>query len=384
MVNHVDTFDGQQNLDEWIQMLEKTAQYTGWTEDVKFKAALFRLRGEASEFIDQLKTEGKISTWEDIRTALKERFQSSGQDQWYQHLLNTGTQGAKTVQEWAQTVRKLSLLALGTNPFQVEKKEDDEGNEDPNTRAARREADKAKIEAEKAMLNFMRKSNFIRGLKSSLRPTLWRKKCATFDEAVVIACEEERVQNAHLEESVLSQIKAEPGPRCNKDLIEGLVAALDAREQRRNDNGEGRRESKLGQQGRPGNKQRPEREIQLEGEETTPGNWEGTPSSLQNDERASARYDQFNGQRRSNSQQYREQLPLPRGRERVYHSRDQSPEERRRNRPGYFNIDNLSEQEAYDFANKLCFRCHRPGHIKRDCRSSFQPRMSGNGPRRLH
>ena len=101
MVGNIDSFDGQQNLEEWIRMVERTAAFTGWSEDNTFKAALFRLRGEASEHIEQLRDEGHITSWEDTKRALRARYETSGREQFYQHLINTGTQGNKTVQEWA-------------------------------------------------------------------------------------------------------------------------------------------------------------------------------------------------------------------------------------------------------------------------------------------
>ena len=60
IIGSVDNFDGQQNLEEWIQMVGRAADFAGWTEEQTFKAALFRLRGEAGEHVEQLRSEDKI------------------------------------------------------------------------------------------------------------------------------------------------------------------------------------------------------------------------------------------------------------------------------------------------------------------------------------
>ena len=62
IIGSVDNFDGQQNLEEWIQMVGRAADFAGWTEEQTFKAALFRLRGEAGEHVEQLRSEDKIKT----------------------------------------------------------------------------------------------------------------------------------------------------------------------------------------------------------------------------------------------------------------------------------------------------------------------------------
>ena len=72
MIGSVDNFDGQQNLEEWIQMVGRAAEFAGWTEEATFKAAMFRLRGDAGEHAEQLKAEGKIKTWKELQMALKD------------------------------------------------------------------------------------------------------------------------------------------------------------------------------------------------------------------------------------------------------------------------------------------------------------------------
>ena len=111
MIGSVDNFDGTQNLEEWIQMVGRAAEFAGWSEENTFKAAMFRLRGEAGEHAEQLKSEGKLKTWKELQKALKERFETAGKEQWHQYLLNTGTQGSKTVQEWVGPLGQGTPLA---------------------------------------------------------------------------------------------------------------------------------------------------------------------------------------------------------------------------------------------------------------------------------
>ena len=63
VIGSVDNFDGQQNLEEWIQLIERAAEFAGWGPEQSFKAALFRLRGEAGEYAEQLRDEGKLTSW---------------------------------------------------------------------------------------------------------------------------------------------------------------------------------------------------------------------------------------------------------------------------------------------------------------------------------
>ena len=60
MVGNIDIDDFQQSLKQRTQIVGRTAIFAGWTEDNKSKAALFRLRGEASDHIEQLRSEGQI------------------------------------------------------------------------------------------------------------------------------------------------------------------------------------------------------------------------------------------------------------------------------------------------------------------------------------
>ena len=58
---NIDPYDWHQNQGEWIRMVERAAKFAGgWTDDHAFKAALFRLRGEASEHIEQLVRKTKL------------------------------------------------------------------------------------------------------------------------------------------------------------------------------------------------------------------------------------------------------------------------------------------------------------------------------------
>ena len=225
MIGSVDTFDGQQNLREWIQMVGRAAEFAGWSEEATFKAAMFRLRGEAGELAEQLKEEGKITTWKELQDALKDRFETAGKEQWHQYLLNSGTQGSKTVQEWAQTVRKLSLRALASED---RIKEEGAAPQDP---AEAQAAEAARKKTKKELLDYERKTNFVRGLRSSLRQMVWRKKCKTFDEAVKAAAEEEVVEASHREEEVLSCYKMESPELATAGLVDKIVAALELREE---------------------------------------------------------------------------------------------------------------------------------------------------------
>ena len=371
MIGSVDNFDGQQNLQEWIQMVGRAAEFAGWTEEATFKAAMFRLRGEAGEHAEQLKAEGKIKTWKELQDALRERFETAGKEQWHQYLLNTGTQGSKTVQEWAQTVRKLSLRALGSEERDVKY----EGQEPPN-QEEERATETVRKEARRNLLDYMRRTNFVRGLRSNLRQMVWRKKCKTFDEAVKVAAEEEAVEASHREEEVLSCYTRGSPEMAATGLVERIVAALEMREEKK------------------------EAASLLEKEERKSGTARGTKlkttdrgATAQSDDDYDEDEDELERPRRryeaplnrainapegrvftSRRPRYEEQLPLPRQLRAVGHGQENRREWRR---------DGAQDNQLdRDRALNLCFNCHRPGHRAYDCFAGNQ-RQQGNGYRRL-
>ncbi|KAF0303213.1 hypothetical protein FJT64_020147 [Amphibalanus amphitrite] len=372
MIGSVDNFDGQQNLQEWIQMVNRAAEFAGWTDDATFKAAMFRLRGEAGEHAEQLKSEGKITSWPELQVALKDRFETAGKEQWHQFLLNTGTQGSKTVQEWAQTVRMLSLRALGSEPLGIK-----EEGEEPMTAEQKLIAETAQKEARKNLLDFMRRTNFVRGLRSNLRQMVWRRKCKTFDDAVKTAAEEEAVEASHREEEVLScYVKGFPEPTTT-GLVEKIVAALEMRDEERKEKKEKGTEASRTKKQKPGPAGVTERsEDEYEGDEDE----QGGARRKYYPNRATPRP---NGNSSDARPQYREQLPLPR-QARFQNGPTTAREWRRAELPNGRRVggyDNQARRER-DLTLNLCFNCHRPGHRAFECPTS--QRQQGNGYRRLY
>ena len=356
VIGSVDNFDGQQNLDEWIQMVGRAAEFAGWTEEATFKAAMFRLRGEAGEHAEQLKTEGKLKTWKELQEVLRDRFETAGKEQWYQYLLNTGTQGSKTVQEWAQTVRKLSLKALGPEATTVKREEGDP----PQNQEQEREAEAKKKEGRKNLLDYTRRTNFVRGLRSSLRQQVWRKKCKNFDDAVKAAAEEEVVEASHREEEVLSCYKKEVPDLATSGLVERIVAALELREEAKKNLPKVTQEDTDGGERSP--KDKKEKSTRKMRPQTTDD--EGDDEGVYQGHRG--------GLYPPAGRRYEDQLPLPRqarGGEWGERRYDQGRPEVRDGRYG-----------ARPQHNR-CYNCDRIGHYARNCRINVRPQQ-GNGFRR--
>ena len=378
VIGSVDNFDGQQDLNEWIQMIERAAEFAGWNPEQAFKAALFRLRGEAGEFAEQLREEEKLSNWEELKTALKERYNTAGKEQWHQYLLNTATQGSKTVQEWAQTVRKLSILALGSEGIAI-KTEDQRPEEAPADHQEETGAGAAPNEARKKLLDFMRKSNFVRGLRSSLRQMVWRKKCVTFDDAVRAAAEEQAVECSHREEEVLSCYKRDiPNPANNSALIEQIVAALELRDEEKRKKDKER--TRKGESGGKSTSRRtqadePDSDTEQDRSRTEEEQRQHVPGTGNFTSSSNARQ---GGQRRDN-RQYERQLPLPR----VNHTNQWSGRRQEWTRQGWRNEPPTTWRDYGRGQGPItCYGCGEIGHMRRNCPRALPP-PSGNGYRRL-
>ena len=383
VIGSVDNFDGQQNLEEWIQMIERAAEFAGWGPEQSFKAALFRLRGEAGEYAEQLRDEGKLASWKDLKQALKERYENAGKEQWHQYLLNTATQGNSTVQEWAQTVRKLSLKALGSEGNQLKREEEGQQGQQAGEGQPQEEAGNAGSEARKKLLDFMRKSNFIRGLRSSLRKMVWRNKCGTFDEAVRAAAEEEAVEASHREEEVLSCYKRDLPNFTAPGLVDQIVSALEIREEERRKGHEAVKKDQerttkteprtpRAEDGAHEPEVGPEEESRYRTRESE--DYVGIPPGIRNYYRGPAA---GRGHANPNSLQYGDQLPLPR-------NRGPRPGARQEwTRQGWggdsgrarMNFDNLRP-------GINCYNCGGRGHVRRECPTPTH-QQPGNGSRRL-
>ena len=373
VIGSVDNFDGQQDLDEWVQMMDRAAEFAGWGPEHSFKAALFRLRGEAGEFAEQLRDEGKISSWTELKDALKERYNTAGKEQWHQYLLNTATQGRKTVHEWAQTVRKLSLLALGKESM------------DPRRTAEAEEAGEGggagtpQHEPRKQLLDYMRKSNFVRGLRSSLRQMVWREKCLTFDEAVQVAAEEETVEASHREGEVLGCYRRDPSDLTGSALIEQIVAVLEVREEAKR-----KKEAKQRDEARPSTVADPPRYVREAPLPVTPGAFPAhfqPPSGQQYiayqpppSHHYQYRPARTEGYPQPPPQRYGEQRPFRRNMPAGPAAGEQQDWARREWRAAVPPARNIFRRRAVP----TCFNCDQPDHFRSHCPypSYHQP---GNG-----
>ena len=369
VIGSVDNFDGQQNLEEWIQMIERAAEFAGWGPEQSFKAALFRLRGEAGEYAEQLRDEGKLTSWKELKQALKERYENAGKEQWHQYLLNTATQGNSTVQEWAQTVRKLSLKALGSEGNQLKREEEGQQGQQAGEGQPQEAAGNAGSEARKKLLDFMRKSNFVRGLRSNLRKMVWRNKCGTFDEAVRAAAEEEAVEASHREEEVLSCYKRDLPNFTAPGLVDQIVSALEIREEEKQ---KGHEAARKDQERTPKAEPRTPKveDGAVHDPEIGPGeepryrtmeseDYAGAPPGIRNYYRGPA---VGRGHANPNGLQYGEQLPLPRNRGPRPGARQEWTRQGWGGNNGRARMSFDSRQQGH-----TCYNCGGRGHFSREC-----------------
>ena len=266
-------FSGTQNVVEWIDTVERVSSFGKWNDEELRKVARLKIRGGASEFVSHLELEDKANTWTALKKLLVDRYGSKGQEQLNQYLLSTSQQRDKTVQEWAQVVRKLSLNSLtdlDREPYlEMEQHGTDTANQtvvderrvDPNNdgegigpdasqttsitglamnkeiqRNHEEEMKKLRKRKERLLLDHMRRVNFVRGLRPDLRRAVLQRGCITFDKAVEAAQREENLNMAVGQEELLNSMCVQGEVRKNpdvKDVAIAVVQMLDEREKDR-------------------------------------------------------------------------------------------------------------------------------------------------------
>lgn len=311
MVHHeVATYDGRTNILDWLYSLERARDFARWDNEKLRKLVLMRLTGEAAEFVQHLELEGKAKDWEDLKQALTKRFKTQERVQHQQYLLNTGTQGGKSVQEWAQEVRKLSLAALADHSTEgASEGENMVGSEEATASHLSpppgAEAHRGRVTTlPRDLLDFIRKTNFIRGLREALRDAVWRRKCKSFDEAVEAAIEEEEFESSRKSypsnDVLVSSIAQGPDIK----LLDTIVTVLEARERQK-------------QRGKGDNTDQP---------------------------------------------QYQPPLPLPPW------GRNEQEKEISETDPRTVSIEHMKQVRIDDVIHNRCFRCHQAGQQLRHCR----------------
>ena len=410
-------FSGSQNVLDWIDHIERAGAFAKWNDEDVRKVARLRIRGEASEFVRHLELEDKAGTWKSLKKLLTERYESKGQEQLNQYLLSTSQQGGKTVQEWAQVVRKLSLYSLSdldrephleTEPTSTSVADDtvgDEGREvdvndgDGAGRNSRQpgadeehaeEMHRLRKRKERLLLDHMRRVNFVRGLKPDLRRAVLEKGCSTFDDAVKAAQKEENLNIAVGQEELLNSMCAQPDAARNHSVNDVAVAVVQLLEQRERarDGARGREDTRGGRTiPLPNdNRRQSDQRHQTDRYYGDQGRYRSDRNQHRgNQDRGDRHYaeqgrykndrHQYPGnQDRASDRDFQQSQRNPRWQP-SYRSRQQgrqrsySPEETQRER--YL-------QRMDDIHRGACFSCHQTGHLVRDCGLQGQ-QQQGNG-----
>ena len=382
-------FSGTQNIVDWIDTVERAGSFAKWNDDELRRVARLRIRGEASEYIGHLELEDKATTWTSLKKVLKDRYDSKGQEQLNQYLLSTSQQGEKTVQEWAQVVRKLSLKSLSdldrepnlqnehhratvTGDEAVDDRraecehagESDQSNGSQGTsvtdlamtKAAEEHAEEMKRlrkRKERLLLDHTRRVNFVRGLKPDLRRAVLKSGCTTFDEAVEVAQREENLDIAVGQEELLNSMCVQQEARETPVANEVAVAVAQLLEQR--DRNKNMAQQNLGTRA-------VYRQVEPSSSMCT---YQQSPKPSDINELAVAVVQLL--EQRGNNQirtyQSLETRPLQ------SQSRSSEYQGRKSNNLSPAKQHELYLQKLNDIKEKTCFFCHQTGHVIRHCQA---------------
>ncbi len=112
------TYDGTGSWTDYKAHFEACAEINGWSEQDKGLYVAVALRGQAQGVLSNLDT--KTNSYDELMTALQERFAPPNQTELYRAQLRERRQKAsETLSELAQDIRRLTNFAYPTAPIDV-------------------------------------------------------------------------------------------------------------------------------------------------------------------------------------------------------------------------------------------------------------------------
>ena len=169
-LKEIEKFSGNSNslvsFNEWIGRFEHVAEGAKWNEGKKLNVLKIKLSSNAFEFVKNLQTTSPIdvSSYNNLKTKLKERFDDPISQDAYYHMFNTATREAgESIPDFAQRIEKLYIKAIGSSSASVS-----------------------------AQADMQLKAIFIYGLEAELARSIRSRDPTTFKETIKIAIKEQQ------------------------------------------------------------------------------------------------------------------------------------------------------------------------------------------------
>ncbi len=116
-------YDGTTEVDDWIKHVKRAAFFMGWADDKAVMGATLRLDGDASRWFDSLSEETRdgISTLDDLRDALGERFKPTSHHTLWAEFNSFFCYEGESIHQYADRYRRLCnrLQVNDTQPLAI-------------------------------------------------------------------------------------------------------------------------------------------------------------------------------------------------------------------------------------------------------------------------
>jgi hypothetical protein len=175
----IPTFTGDTDIVDWLRSYGKWADQGNLDNDQKLRAVEAALSGKAKDWYGYMDRDGKLETWDNFRTCIEARFKqkTSAQDM-CKALTDLKQRQDETVRDFTDRVNRVALMFKEECQLPAH-----------NTPEGRR----LKEGARDAVLELIKRTLFVTGLKENLRVDVLKQSIDSWEETLRAA---ERVESA--------------------------------------------------------------------------------------------------------------------------------------------------------------------------------------------